>query len=492
MPPNGGNRALLNLWTDVPLLGALHVLIVFLVIPTVLLTKKDSTAALAWCLAVILLPFFGTLLFWEFGYNYLYRVSRRKRQHAAAFESHHPPRTGKARRGTKATESIATASIQNDLALSAARANAFPLAGGNRVALYHQTQAAFDALLAAIGQARHHIHAEFFILRGDATGQRFLDALAERARAGVEVRLLYDAWGSFWLKAQLLDPLKQAGAHIHAFLPLSPVRSMFHFNLRNHRKIAVIDGVTGFTGGMNIGDEYLGRNKYFGYWRDSFARIDGPGVAGLQRVFCEDWDFSGKGAINGEAYFPEVGPQGDDWIQIAEGGPDQEINCIREVYLMAINSAQHRLWMASPYFIPDQGLTDALRLARYRGVDVRLLSILRPDHYLSYYAGRYYFTELLNMGVQVYQYRRGMMHSKLMLVDDTWAMLGSANLDYRSLRLNFEVGCMLYSPRQIRELEAAYQADLEDSLLLDREQFIARSTLTRVVENGCRLLTPNL
>jgi cardiolipin synthase len=477
----------LNAWTDVPLLGILHVLIVLLVVPAVLLTKKDSTSAIAWCLAVILLPFVGTLLFWEFGYNYLYRVARRKRRHAAAYRSEHPPRTGSATRGPAVAETDS-----HELAILASRADAFPLSRGNNVALYHQTQAAFEALLAAIALARHHVHAEFFILRDDATGRRFIEALAERARAGVEVRLLYDAWGSFWLKQSTLAPLRAAGGQVQAFLPLSPLRSYLHFNLRNHRKIAVIDGTIGFTGGMNIGDEYLGQNAYFGYWRDSFVRLDGPVVAGLQRIFSEDWAFSGQDALNGEVYFPAAEPVGNDSVQIAAAGPDQEINCIREIYLMAITGARHRLWMASPYFIPDAGLSDALRLARYRGVDVRLLSILRPDHYLSYYAGRYYWTELLRIGVKVYQYRKGMMHSKLMLVDGRWAMIGSANLDHRSLNLNFEVGCMLYTPERVQELEAAYQRDLEDSLILEHDAFVARSSFIRVLENGCRLLTPNL
>src|SRR5205807_10627893 len=166
-----------------------------------------------------------------------------------------------------------------------------------------------------------------------------------------------------------------AGAKIDTFLPMSLAPFRFRVNLRNHRKIMVIDGKVGFTGGMNIGDEYLGKSAYFGYWRDTFLRLEGPGVAGLQRIFAEDWDFAGGGALNGAAYFPAVPAAGGDTVQVAESGPDQDTNSIREIYFAAILAARERLWIASPYFVPDSGMLDALRLARYRGVDVRLLCL---------------------------------------------------------------------------------------------------------------------
>src|SRR5262249_1204683 len=221
------------------------------------------------------------------------------------------------------------------------------------------------------------------------------------------------------------------------FFPLNRLRSLIQVNMRNHRKIVVVDGRIGFTGGMNIGDPYLGMDPHIGYWRDTFLRVDGPVVAGLQDTFTEDWDFTTREALTGPDYFPDVEPAGDSVVQIAAGGPDQEVNCVREIYFMGMVEARRRLWLASPYFVPDRGILDALRLARYRGADVRLLTIMQPDHYLSFYAGRYYFTELLECGIHVYLYRKGMMHSKFMLVDGEWGMVGSANLDIRSLRLDF-------------------------------------------------------
>jgi cardiolipin synthase len=278
---------------------------------------------------------------------------------------------------------------------------------------------------------------------------------------------------------------------VAAFLPLNPVRSLIRVSLRNHRKITVVDGMVAFTGGMNIGDEYLGKG-HLGYWRDAMLRVQGPAASQLQRVFCEDWEFATRARLDGDAYFPQPPAAGDATVQVASSGPDQEVNTIREVYFAAILAARTRAWITSPYVIPDAGLLDALRLARHRGVDVRVLSLARPDHYVSYYAGRYYSAELLAMGVKVYQYQRGMMHAKTLLVDGRWALVGSANLDNRSLHLNFEIGCLLHDAALVAGLEADFLHDLEYSAPLD-DAVLARRTLAgRVLDNACRLLAPTL
>jgi len=306
--------------------------VVAVVIPWILLTKKDSTAAVAWCLVVLLMPLVGALLFWMFGYNYLLRRMRRGRFARPLFRERHshppgsePPREGAGPPG------------ERDLSRLALEVNAFPARDGNAVALYPETRAAFAALLDAIGRARNHVHLEYFILRGDATGKELLELLTRKAKEGVEVRLLYDALGCWYLNRELLRPLAAAGGKVAGFLPLNPVRSLIRVNLRNHRKITVVDGRVGFTGGMNIGDEYLGLKPAFGYWRDAFLRLEGPAVADLQRVFCEDWDFASQETLGGPAYFPDLPPAGEARVQVAESGPDQEINTLREIYFMAID-----------------------------------------------------------------------------------------------------------------------------------------------------------
>jgi cardiolipin synthase len=473
-------------WPHLTLLATLNIAIVVVVIPLVLLTKKEATSAVAWCLAVLLVPIAGALLFWMFGYNRVHRQVSRKQAHQARYRERHPLRRPDAEPGDDQPESP-----EHELGRMALRANAFPIRHGNRVALYHDTAGALEALLEAIRQAERNVHLEFFSIHNDETGARLLDLLIEKARAGVEVRVLFDAVGSVHLGRKTVRRLREAGAKAAAFFPLNRLRSLVQVNMRNHRKIVLADGRVAFTGGMNIGDAYLGKGK-LGYWRDTFLRVEGPAVGGLQRIFAEDWDFTAGETLTGPVYFPDLQPAGDAFVQVAGSGPDQELNCIREIYFMAMLSARKRLWMASPYFVPDAGLLDALRVARYRGVDVRLLTISKPDHYSSFYAGRYYFKELLDLGVKVYLYQKGMMHSKLMMVDGAWALVGSANLDIRSLRLDFEAGCALFTPALVADLEAAFERDLADAAALDEKTFASRSIATRLLENACRLLAPAL
>ena len=295
------------------------------------------------------------------------------------------------------------------------------------------------------------------------------------------------------MRSSVLEPLRAAGGQASAFLPLAPLRRHIQVNLRNHRKILVVDGRVAFTGGLNIGDEYLGKDKYFGPWHDAHLRLEGPAVAALQRVFLEDWDFAFGQHLLDDRYFPATNTgAGDTAVQIVHSGPDQTLNAIREVYFAAILRARERLWIASPYFVPDAGVYDALCLACYMGVDVRLLCQFHPDKWVPYFAARYYFSDVLDAGMKVYQYVPGMMHAKVILVDGRWASVGSANLDNRSMHLNFEANCLIYSPDKVAELEQAFLRDLAVSIRLDRDVFKGRPLAGRLVENACRLMSPVL
>jgi cardiolipin synthase len=474
---------LFTYWPHVTAATALDIVLMVLVIPWILLSKKDATSTVAWCLVVLLMPLFGALLFWMFGYNYLLHRVRHQRGEQGSHRRHHPPR-----------EPLPPDDNQKEHHLGelAERVGAYPMRPGNAATVYHEMEEAFTALIEAIGAARHFIHLEYFIIHSDATAERLLQLLASKAKEGVEVRLLYDGMGSLHLKRRSLRPLLEAGGQVAAFLPLNPIHSLIRVNLRNHRKITIVDGRVGFTGGMNLGDEYLSKNPRVGYWRDAFVRLEGPAVADLQRVFGEDWQFARRETLSEEKYAPPQPDVGNVCAQIADSGPDQDTNTIREIYFMAIVSARRRLWIASPYLVPDNGLFDALRAARHRGVDVRILTLLRPDHYISYYAGLYYGAQLLEYGVKIYLYRKGMMHAKLMMVDDCWCMVGSANLDNRSLHLNFEIGCMLHDAEQVARMETAFQRDLDDAVPLDQQRLAGRSLASRALENACRLFTPAL
>lgn len=484
------------------LLGVVTMLITALTLAWVLMTKRDATSAVAWGLLIVLLPFFGPLLFYLFGYQHVDRPLRRKRRHKASYTLLYPRRRTAATPLDHEAESEDPAwrqSLPARMARLADRFGAHPLTRGNAIDFYHEGKPALDAMLEAIRAATHHIHLETFILRADATGEEFLEALAAKARQGVQVRLLYDAMGSHQVGHGRLRALLEAGGSSSVFLPMNLFRRRLQINMRNHRKITVVDGDIGFIGGLNIGDEYLGKVARFGFWRDTHLRVRGPAVADLQRVFAEDWNFASGERLtdpldegSARAYYHPRDTGGPYLAQVIESGPDRELKGIREIYFAAILNARRRVWIASPYFVPDAGLRDALRHAGYLGLDVRLLCQFRPDKWIPQFAAQYYWDEMLAAGVKVYQYTRGMMHSKVVLVDDDWASVGTANLDNRSLHLNFEVNCLIYGQQAVGELEEAFLGDLQTAIRLERHVFAHRPFACRLLENACRLLSPVL
>ena len=470
-------------WSNIT--GALALVNIGLVAVTIvwiLTVKREPTSAIAWCLLVLFLPVVGLVLFVLFGYQSVHVPLKRKRQHAAAFRERPP-----------APEGPAAAEGFEGLAGLARRLGAPPMSEGNAVELYHDGATAYDAMLDAIARAERHVHIQFFITRADESGERFMRALADRARAGVEVRFLYDAVGSWRLHSRVLKIVTDAGGQALPYLTLlNPLRRRVQINLRNHRKALIVDGKVGYTGGLNIGDEYLGRARFFGPWRDSFVKVEGPAVWGLQRVFAEDWDFSADEDLSADAYYPLHKPAGSAKVQVAWSGPDQDIKVIREVYFAAIMRAHRRVWLATPYFVPDAGLFDALCLAARLGRDVRVLCPFRPDKWLPHLAGRYYWSELMRAGGKVYQYTNGFMHAKILMIDDVWSSVGTANFDNRSLHLNFEVTCLIESAEVQNELERAFLRDFADSIRVTPAVYTHRPFVAKMAENACRLLSPVL
>jgi cardiolipin synthase len=467
--------------TNITFLAVLNVAAILVGIPAVLTTKKGAISSVAWCLVILFLPLLGSLFFWVFGYNYLHRPLRRLRRHRSAFRI---KRAVKHRDEGLDPDHTALAKIAFELD------DALPTAG-NGVVLYHDTCSAYAAILEAVAAARHHIHLEFYIFRADTVGQELLDLLTRKAREGIEVRLLYDSLGAFFLGRGAVRKLKKAGGKVGPFLPLNLFTSRLRVNLRNHRKVVLVDGKVAFTGGMNIGDEYLGRTS-LGYWRDQMVRVEGPVVSDLQRVFIEDWDFTTGEDLKGASYYPVQNRVGNVLAQVVASGPDQEINVTREVFFAAISSAKERLWISTPYFIPDPGLQDALYWACFRGVDVRLLMPQKGDHYMTMVASRYYWTDLLQRGVKIYLYRKGMMHSKVMTVDGKVGVIGSANMDPRSMFLNFELSTLFFDTAVTGELDTTFETDLQEAVQLDLKTFAKRSYWQRFQENAFRLFSPIL
>jgi cardiolipin synthase len=484
-------ETLAQYWQDIAAwTGVIDGVLIVVVVPWVLAIKKEAISAIAWCLLVVLLPIFGVVFFVLFGYQSVHRPLKRKQKHRRQFRVRNP--AGRHSVHAEAEQSEDPDNTWEGMGRLARRLDAFPVTRGNKLTLYHEGRPAFDDMLAAIRAAEHHVHLEFFIFQYDNLGRQFLELLAEKARSGVEVRLLYDAMGSRRIGWWRLRMLRRAGGKHAAFLPLNLLRRRLQVNLRNHRKILVVDGKVAFTGGLNIGDEYLGLNARLGYWRDTSLRVEGPAVESLQRTFIEDWDFAAGESLDGESYFRAETEPGDKEMQVIPSGPDQEVKAIRETYFAAIFKARKRLWITSPYYVPDQGLRDALVMAGRTGIDVRLILPMEADHTAVHYASLYYLSELLDAGVNVYLYTHGFIHAKVWLADGQWASVGTANLDNRSLLLNFEVNCLLYEPEVVAELEAQFERDLEKSVRLDPAVFAKRPLAGKMAENFFRLFSPVL
>jgi cardiolipin synthase len=466
----------------------IDLIITFVTIGCILWMKKEPVSAVAWCLTVLLLPFFGSALFWMLGYQTVHRPLTRIRRYRRI---HRKQQSGFGTEGLPRDEDP-EADGWHRISRLAQQLGSYPPSSCQRIDFYHDGQPAYDAMLAAIHAAKHHVHVQTFIFQPDASGRLFLDALTECARRGVEVRVLYDAMGSYRMPARVLRPLQKAGGKVEAFFPLNPLRRRIQVNLRNHRKIQVTDGHVAFTGGMNLGDEYLGKGRRFKVWRDTQIRLEGNAVNDIQAVFAEDWHFASGELLGGDAYFPKRADPPGIPVQILHSGPDQTWRCIREVYFAAIMKARKRIWIATPYIVPDAGLLDAICLSARYGVDVRLLCLTKPDKWLPFLAGRYYWTDLMEAGVKVYQYVPGMMHAKMMMIDGEWASVGTANLDNRSLHLNFEVTCVITDTKIIDDLDATFERDLLRSTRVDWRDFQRRSFGDRLAENFCRLLSPVL
>ena len=419
--------------------------IIAVLIPTVILQRRESGATLAWILVIVLIPFLGLLSFWIFGSTRLHL--RRKKRHK--IEARLAPALQKLQ--AQPASSLPVDGMPPSLLQLAGKLDGDGPQPGNEVILFRDGPLAFDALESAIEQSRHHIHLLYYIWEPDDTGARLRDALAQACRRGVEVRLLLDDVGSRKARREFFQNLLEAGGQVERFLPVNPLSRQLALNNRNHRKIVVVDGGSGFTGGMNIGDAYAGQGEP---WRDLHARIQGPVVHSLQEVFCQDWYHATADDLLTSTYFPVISSSGDVWAQLLSSGPaDERWRAIHTLLFAAINLAQHRVWIETPYFVPDPPILMALQTAALRGVDVRLLLPGRSDHPLVLYAGRSFQDGLLAAGVRVFELENAMPHAKMITVDSIFSTLGSANMDQRSFRLNFETNLFFYGAQVAAELE---------------------------------------
>jgi cardiolipin synthase len=294
------------------------------------------------------------------------------------------------------------------------------------------------------------------------------------------------------LETDFTSVLQEAGGKFDTFMPVFPLRGHWRPNLRNHRKILVVDGRVGFAGGMNIGDEYQGRKKKYAPWRDTHMRVEGPAAWRLQEVFAEDWFYATGEDLVDPGHFPEIQPVGDDVVQVVESGPDQSYENIHAVFFTAISEARKSIYITTPYFVPDQSVLMALKAASWKGVDVRVLVPGKSDHQLIRLAGRSFHREFLQAGIKLYEHRPGILHAKTMVVDGCWATVGSANMDIRSFRLNFEVNLLVSGEGFAKRMEEIFMADIAKAQVITKNALDKKSGLVRLGEAVSRVLSPVL
>lgn len=471
-------------WTRWLILAAGYAITLLLIRWVILSRKRQPVAASAWILAIVFIPIFGGLAYLIFGINSIHRRRQGKVDAAKDIGPKLPdPRP-------LDIADLEMTRQQTRLSHLIARESGFSLTGDNAIEVIADTQRTLQRIQEAIQGAKQTLDLEYYIWQPDRTGTQLRNLLIQRARAGVKVRFLYDSLGSMRLSRKFIDPMKEAGIHVAPFLPGSSFRERWSFNNRSHRKIVIADGRVGFTGGMNIGDEYLGLDTEIGQWRDTHLRIEGPAVWQLQQVFAEDWYYSTGEQLTDAEHFPPPACCGQGIAQVFSGGPDEAREPFHRLFFAALNEARESITLATSYFAPTEPLIMALETAASRGVKVRLMVAGHSVYPWTVWCGRSFYDSLLRAGVEIYEYRRGILHSKTLTIDGQWSFVGSANFDYRSFLLNFEVGVALYGEEFARELESQFETDLQHCRTIHLRSWEDRPLRRVFVENCCRLFAP--
>jgi len=460
-------------------------------LPVIVRRQLSPATSLAWLSLVIFVPVIGLVAYILIGENRL--AQRRVREHRRHLKSISSS-TGGGTAVANQDELVSVNRVLQPVILQAKQISGMPILGGNHIELLSETTEMIDRLIQDIHQAQHHVHLMYYIFRHDDTGQRVADALIQAAQRGVECRLLADAAGSWSIfrRKGLARYLNDRDVQTHKMLEVAPWRrKLARIDLRNHRKIAIIDGTTAYTGSQNIVDADYG-NSRAGQWIDLTGRFQGPVVSQLQEVFVADWWFETKQELDGPMIYPDLKPQGTMIAQTVPTGPTQESETLLRVMVTAINAAQSRIVITSAYLIPDEPTVLALSMAADRGVQVDLVIPHRSDHPLVSAAGRDYFDPLLDAGVNIYRHSPGLLHAKTMTVDDTFALLGSSNLDIRSFYLNFEINVLLYDPQVTQELLHIQTQYIQHAKKVDLDEWHQRSNIARFIDSCAALWSPLL
>jgi cardiolipin synthase len=448
------------------------------------MTARTSQGAIAWVISLNTFPYVAVPAYWILGRSRFrgYVVARRsedadmKQKLARLFEKLQPYR-------------IADADLTS-VRMAAEKLADLPYLSGNSVELLVDGQQTFDSILQGIDAAQDYILFQFFIIKSDEIGCQCKDHLVAKAKQGVKVYFLYDEIGSHALPQAYKNELRQAGAEVYNFHTRKGIRNHFQINFRNHRKVVIVDGKAVWIGGHNVGDEYLGRDPEFGHWRDTHVKIQGPAVLAAQISFVEDWHWATDTYILQYPWLPLPAKDSDKKVLIVPSGPADLLETATLMFHQAINAANERIWIASPYFVPDDAIMGALQLAGLRGVDVRILIPDKADHLLVYLAAFSYFEEASHTGVRFFRYTDGFLHQKVMLIDDLVATIGTANFDNRSFRLNFEITAVVADTAFVTEVEQMLEDDFAHSREMTASDVNDRSFWFKLGIRLARLTSP--
>jgi len=444
--------------------------------------SRTSQGSIAWLLSLVLLPFPTTLLYLVFGLKGF--------DDYAQLQTH----SGRVLRLARAKQLSLLDQPSSEQWPVLANVSQLPFLGGNGATLLIDGDATFASMLDGISRAKTSILAQFYIVREDGIGTEFADRLIERAQAGVDVHLLYDDVGSFWMSRAYKKRLRDAGVKVasfnqrHRYLRLyGPTR----INYRSHRKIVVVDGQEAWVGGLNVGDEYLGRDPNFGRWRDTHVHVVGPAALACGVTFREDWHWATGEALDQQVPSP-VPHGGDQPVLVMATGPADKLEDCSIAFTEVIAAARERLWIVSPYFVPDVDLQTALYAAALRGVDVRVLLPAKPDHRLVWLASNAHANTMVDHGISVYRYTAGFLHQKVILVDDKIAGVGTVNFDNRSFRINFELTLWFTAESMVADVARMLTTDFRSAQRVTPEELRQQSWAFRLISQSARLFSPIL
>ena len=474
-----------------PLVALAHLLGVIAACHAILNTRT-SQGAVAWAVSLVAMPYLTVVPYLFLGRSKFrgYADARRIENESLRTQAHPHAWDEHASSAGRPTEELG-----HQLVRSLTHLGGMPFLPGNSVRTLVNGEATFAAILEAIDQAHSYIVVQFFIVRDDALGEMLKDALLAKAAQGVRIYFLYDSIGSFDLPHSYVAKLRAGGVEVHPFATNRRFVNRFQLNFRNHRKIVSVDGERAFVGGHNVGVEYLGAKPPLSPWRDTHIEVRGPVVASIQFVFTEDWYWATQTLppLDMPPYRPndEPGDQGMHCIVMPTGPADKQETCSL-FFVEAINAARERIWITTPYLVPDEAVFSALRLAVLRGVDVRILIPSRRDHYVVFEASKLYAYDSVNAGIRIFRYRPGFLHQKVVLIDTVAAAIGSANLDNRSFRLNFEIMVLTVDRGFANEVEAMLTRDFAQSYEIDRNEYRQAPAFRRVTMHVARLFSPIL